>query len=64
MSDPPEDVPSDLFDRMQAAGHGMFTLAVEGDLTERETALVNAAVDAGVLGALAVFREDHDPDER
>lgn len=54
----------DLFDRMVAAGHASFSLAAAADgldVTGRETRLVNAAITAGVVGALAVLRED-DPD--
>ncbi len=63
----------DLFDRMVRAGHATFSLAVAADsLTVhegREIALVKAAVEAGVLGALTVMREDaakpdEDPEER
>ena len=63
----PDPVP-DLFDRMVAEGHALFSLAAldvglaptEG----RERQLVEAAVQAGVLGALAVMRADQPTDER
>jgi hypothetical protein len=54
-------VAEDLFDRMAAAGHAAFALSAASEGlsvdTERERALVNAAVAAGVVGALAVLRE-------
>lgn len=51
----------DLFDRAVAAGQAAFSLASldgdAGELTEREQALVKAAIEAGVLGALDVLRD-------
>ena len=64
----PEDPGRDLFDRMESAAHAAFALsAAATDLvveTERERALVNAAIAAGVVGALSVLREDERPDAK
>lgn len=56
----------DLFDRMVGEGHALLTLALVGTpggatLTERERGLVKAAVEAGVLGAWGVLREEPPP---
>ena len=52
----------DLFERMLTEAQGAFSLAAaaEGiDVAEgRETELVNMAMQAGVVGALGVERED------
>ncbi len=53
----------DYFDRAVAAGHGMLTLALAGGpgsgvLSDREQRLVQAAIESGVLGAMAVAKED------
>jgi hypothetical protein len=61
-------VAEDLFDRMAAAGHAAFALSAASEGlsvgTERERALVDAAVTAGVVGALSVIREDSPPDAK
>lgn len=61
---PPDvDQRGDLFARMYAAAHAEFTLvcAARGiTITERDKELVDLAVVAGVVGALAVDREDED----
>lgn len=60
MADPDLD-PDGLFEQMVAAGHTEFLLSSLDEgivLTDREERLVNAAVAAGVVGALAVLRED------
>lgn len=58
----PERPPdADLAERMLAAAHAAFALsaASEGiEVGEDDRALVNAAVAAGVVGALFVMRED------
>lgn len=62
---PPEP---DLFDRMVSSGQGAFALAMgstvgardAADLTDREKRLVDAAITAGVVGALDVMREMDD----
>lgn len=50
----------DLFEKMVQTGHATLALALaDGDgepTSERERELVNAAVEAGVLGALEVLR--------
>ena len=63
-----EDPGRDLFDRMMSAAHASFALsAAATDLVvegEREGALVDAAVAAGVVGALSVMREDGPTDAK
>lgn len=53
--------PDPLFAQMVSAGHAAFTLAaLDADLVPaegRESDLVDAAIKAGVLGALQVDRE-------
>lgn len=52
-------MPDDLFTEMVARGHAAFALWLQGrPLTAGETALVDAAVAAGVLGAVEVLRDD------
>lgn len=51
-----------LFDRMVQAGHASLSLALADGggepETDHERALVDAAVEAGVLGAIEVMREN------
>lgn len=61
----PEDLASSpLFERMAAEGHAALSLSLAANdseiRTERERELVDAAVAAGVVGALEVIRrQDH-----
>lgn len=55
----------DLFEQMVAEGHAAYTLSAMGSeaepVTDRERDLVDAAVKAGVVGALTVLRKATPP---
>lgn len=63
MADPADEpAVAGLFEQMTAEGHAAFALAcASDDVTvegERERSLVEAAITAGVVGALSVLRDD------